>query len=81
MTSVYANTQSLLLAVLMRASYTGWLFLPYPDTPFERGLVSQTCLSMALWVVVAVLMTGRPARESWPSMPRPITCDAFGEPL
>ena len=30
MTWVYANTQSLLLAVLMHASYTGWLFVLYP---------------------------------------------------
>lgn len=80
MTWVYANTQSLLLAVLMHASYTGWLFVLYPDTSFERGLVWQTCFSIALWVVVAVLMAGRSARGSWPSLRRPITRDAFGEP-
>ena len=64
----------------MHASYTGWLFVLYPDTSFERGLVWQTCFSIALWVVVAVLMTGRSARGSWPSLRRPITRDAFGEP-
>lgn len=34
MTWVYANTGSLLLAVLMHASYTGWLLALYPGTSF-----------------------------------------------
>ena len=56
MTWVYANTQSLLLAVLMHASYTGWLFVLYPATSLEQGLVWQTALAVALWVVVAAVM-------------------------
>lgn len=57
MTWVYANTQSLLLAVLMHASYTGWLFVLYPSTTFEQGLVWQTTFAIALWVVAAVVTT------------------------
>jgi membrane protease YdiL (CAAX protease family) len=56
MTWVYANTQSLLLAVLMHASYTGWLLVLYPAASIEQGLVWQTAFAVALWVVVAVVM-------------------------
>jgi hypothetical protein len=79
MTWVYANTQSLLLAVLMHASYTGWLFTLYPATSLEQGLVWQTAFALALWVLVAVVMTGRAGRGSGPSVQRPLTRDAFGE--
>jgi hypothetical protein len=51
MTWVYANTQSLLPAVLMHASYTGWLFVLYPATSLEQGLVWQTAFAVALRVV------------------------------
>jgi membrane protease YdiL (CAAX protease family) len=54
MTRVYANTQSLLLAVLMHASYTGWLFALYPGTSFQQGLIWQTVLAIGLWLAVAV---------------------------
>ena len=64
MTWVYANTQSLLLAVLMHASYTGWLFVLYPATSLEQGFVWQTGVAAALWVAVAVVMTGRAGRGS-----------------
>ena len=67
MTWVYANTQSLLLAVLMHASYTGWLFMLYPAISLEQGLVWQTGFTMTLWVMVAVVMTGREGRGSRPS--------------
>ena len=56
MTWVYANTQSLLLAALMHASYTGWLFVLYPATSLEQGLVWQTALAVALWTVVAAVL-------------------------
>lgn len=59
MTWVYANTQSLLLAVLMHASYTGWLFVLYPATSLVQGLVWQTGFAVALWFAVAVVMTRR----------------------
>ena len=54
MTRLYARTQSLLLAVLMHASYTGWLFVLYPSTSFEQGLLWQAVLALGLWLVVAV---------------------------
>ena len=56
MTWVYAHTQSLLLAILMHASYTGWLLALYPATSFEQGLVWQAAFAVALWVVAAVVM-------------------------
>jgi hypothetical protein len=80
MTWVYANTQSLLLAVLMHASYTGWLFVLYPATSLEQGLVWQTGSTVALWVAVAVVMTGRAGRGSWLSPQRPHTPNALGAP-
>ncbi len=80
MTWVYANTQSLLLAVLMHASYTGWLFVLYPATSLEQGLVWQTGLTVVLWAAVAVVMTGRAGRGSWLSPQRPHTPNAFGAP-
>lgn len=52
----YANTQSLLLAVLMHASYTGWLFVLFPVTSFEQGLVWQATFAAGLWIVVAVVV-------------------------
>ena len=71
MTWVYANTQSLLLAVLMHASYTGWLFVLYPATSLEQALVWQTALAVALWVVVAMvagLSAGFARRDSRPAV-------------
>lgn len=56
MTWVYAHTQSLLLAILMHASYTGWLLALFPAASFEQGLVWQAAFAVALWVVAAVLM-------------------------
>lgn len=53
---VYANTQSLLLAVLMHAGYTGWLFVLFPATSFEQGLVWQATFAAGLWIVVAVVL-------------------------
>jgi uncharacterized protein len=58
MTWVYANTRSLPLAVLMHASYTGWLFVLYPATSFEQGLVWQTALAVVLWAAVAAVFMG-----------------------
>ena len=58
MTWLYAKTQSLMLAVLMHASYTGRLFVLYPTTSFEQGLVWQTTFAVALWLLVALVMVG-----------------------
>ncbi len=48
MTWIFARTQSLLLAVLMHASYTGWLMVLFPATSFGQGLAWQTTLAAAL---------------------------------
>jgi uncharacterized protein len=56
MTWVYANTRSLMLAVLMHATYTGWLFVMYPATSSKQGLVWKSAIAAALWVVVAVVV-------------------------
>jgi hypothetical protein len=80
MTWVYANTQSLLLAVLMHASYTGWLLTLYPTTSLEQGLVWQAAFALALWVMVAVVITGLAVRRSGPSLQGPLTREAPGEP-
>ena len=57
MTWLYANTRSLPLAVLMHASYTGWLLVLYPATSFQQGLLWQAAFAVTLWLVVAVVMT------------------------
>jgi len=58
MTWAYTHTRSLLLAILMHASYTGWLLVLYPPTSFEQGLVWQTAFAVTLWVAVAVVFAG-----------------------
>ena len=55
MTWVFARTQSLLLAVLMHASYTGWLLVLFPATSFQQGLVWQTTFAAVLWLMVVVV--------------------------
>lgn len=59
MTCVYAHSQSLLLAVLMHASYTGWLLVLYPSTSFRQGLVWQGTFAAMLCVAVTVTYAGR----------------------
>ena len=80
MTWVYANTQSLLLAVVMHASYTGWLFVLYPATSLEQGLVWQTGFTVVLWVIVGVVMTRCAGRGSCLALQRTHTPNAFGAP-
>jgi membrane protease YdiL (CAAX protease family) len=67
MTWVYANPQSLLLAVLMHASYTGWLLVLYPATSFAQGLVWQSAFAVTLWAAVAVVYSSFATRRSRPS--------------
>jgi membrane protease YdiL (CAAX protease family) len=64
MTWVYAHTQSLLLAVLMHASYTGWLLVLFPAASFEQGLIWQTAFAVALWVVVIAVFVHRGSRPA-----------------
>ena len=61
MTWLYARTASVLLAVLMHASYTGWLFVLFPTTSFEQALAWQTTLAAALWSLVAVVSLRNPS--------------------
>ena len=56
MTWIFARTRSLLLAVLMHASYTGWLMVLFPATSFGQGLAWQTTLAAALWLMVVVVI-------------------------
>ena len=56
MTWMFAHNGSLLLAVLMHASFTGWLLVLFPATSFEQGLAWQTTLAAALWLTVAVVI-------------------------
>jgi uncharacterized protein len=56
MTWLYANTQSVLLAVLMHASYTGWLLVFFPATSPAQSLVWQSAFAAALWIVAALVL-------------------------
>ena len=57
MTWMFARTGSLLLAVLMHASYTGCLLALFPVTSLKQGLAwRQATLAAALWLVVAVVI-------------------------
>ena len=81
MTWVYANTNSLLLAVLMHASYTGWLFVLYPAASLAQGLVWQTGFAVALWVAVALVMTGCTDRQPWASPQHAPGLESSGKPI
>lgn len=56
MTWVYANTRSVLLAVLMHASYTGWLLVLFPATSPAQSLIWQSGLATALWIAAALVL-------------------------
>jgi uncharacterized protein len=55
MTWVYSNTHSLLVAQLMHASYTGWLYVLSPAVSFDRGLLWQGIFAASLWAIVAIV--------------------------
>ena len=52
---VYSNTQSLLVAQLMHASYTGWLYVLSPAVSFDRGLLWQGIFAASLSAIVAIV--------------------------
>jgi membrane protease YdiL (CAAX protease family) len=58
MTFVYTHTRSLLVAMLMHASYTGWQFTLSPGTTGQQSLVWQALLAIA-FVSIAALMAAR----------------------
>lgn len=64
MTWVYSHTQSLLLAILMHASFTGWLLVLFPAASFTQGLYWQSAFALALWAVVAVVLSKSPIRSN-----------------
>jgi uncharacterized protein len=63
MTWVYANTGSVLMAILMHAGYTGWLFVLFPATSHEQGLLWQGAFAGGLWLLAA-LVAYRERRKS-----------------
>ena len=65
MTWVYSNTSSVLLAVLMHASYTGALMAFFPATTFGQGMLWQLLFAIALWA--AALVAVRRAKRRSPS--------------
>ena len=56
MTWVYSNTQSLLLAILMHASFTGWLLVLFPATSLTQSLYWQSAFALVLWSLAAVVL-------------------------
>ncbi len=62
MTWVYRGTGSVLLAVLMHASYTGWLLVLFPATSLSQSLYWQTAFAMMLWCVVGLALRISSAR-------------------
>ncbi len=56
MTWVYSNTGSLLVAQLMHASYTGWLFVLSPATSSGQNMLWQTIFAASLWAIVAAIL-------------------------
>ena len=55
MTFVYSRTRSLLLAMLMHASYTGWHFTFWPATSGEQSLAWQIVFALAIVTVAAAV--------------------------
>jgi hypothetical protein len=63
MTWVYSHTQSLLLAVLMHASYTGWLLILVPIVSATQYIIWSSTLALVLWAVVVTAFTLSPVRN------------------
>jgi membrane protease YdiL (CAAX protease family) len=55
MTFAYAHTRSLLVAMVMHASYTGWQFALSPGTSGDQTFVWQALLAMAFVAIAAVV--------------------------
>jgi uncharacterized protein len=62
MTWVYGQTQSLLPAILMHASFTGSLLVLVPVMPASLGFYWQSAFAAVLWAVVAVVLQKERAR-------------------
>ncbi len=65
MIGVYQNTGSVLLAVLMHASYTSWLLVLFPATSPSQSLSWQAAFAIMLWLALAcVLRRSSPGVEA-----------------
>lgn len=62
MTWAFARTQSLLLAILMHASFTGWLMVLFPRTEALQSLAWQSGFAVILWLLVANRLAVPPAK-------------------
>lgn len=58
MTWVYSHTQSVFVAQLMHASYTGWLIVLQPATP-NTDLLWEAIFAAILWILVGIVAIGR----------------------
>lgn len=56
MTWVYSRTQSLFLAVLMHASFTGWLLVLFPAASLAQNLFWQSAFALTLWGMMGVVL-------------------------
>ncbi len=65
MTWVYSHTQSVLLALLMHASFTGSLLVLVPVVPASLGFYWQLAFAVALWAVVVVVTLQERASTPW----------------
>jgi membrane protease YdiL (CAAX protease family) len=52
MTWVFARTESLFAAIVMHASFTGWLLVLFPATSEPQSLAWQAVFGLMLWVLV-----------------------------
>ncbi len=65
MTWVSANTRSTFPAILMHASYSGWLLVLFPATSLTQSLVWQSAFAVMFWLAAAqVLRYSGPHVES-----------------
>jgi membrane protease YdiL (CAAX protease family) len=55
MTFVYAHTRSLLVAMVMHASYTGWQFALSPGTSGDQSFIWQALLAIAFVAIATVV--------------------------
>lgn len=58
MTEVFARTGSLVAAILMHASFTGWLLVLFPATSVPQSLAWQAVFALILWALVLILKWG-----------------------
>jgi hypothetical protein len=73
MTWVYSRTKSVLVAMVMHASWTGWQFFLTPaSTTQGQDVVWHLLLSAGIWAVVAVVVARSRLARSEALAARPI---------